>query len=127
MNIHERSGSQEATTDGISPGQLTTHYPGVPELEELTVQLEKARALEAEFRAFADSVRDYAFITLGLDGNVIGWNKGAELLLGYSPEEMLGRPGALLFTPDDDPVRHFPRPSTHRKRRIDQCCTRPAD
>jgi PAS domain S-box-containing protein len=101
MNIHERSGSQEATTDGISPGQLTTHYPGVPELEELTVQLEKARALEAEFRAFADSVRDYAFITLGLDGNVIGWNKGAELLLGYSPEEMLGRPGALLFTPED--------------------------
>jgi len=71
------------------------------ELRNLTVQLERARVLEAEFRAFADSARDYAFITLGLDKNVIGWNKGAELLLGYSQEEILGKPGALFFTPED--------------------------
>ncbi|MFL6354179.1 MAG: PAS domain S-box protein [Bryobacteraceae bacterium] len=99
MNIQERSATQEPTTDRTSPDQAAAHYPA--ELEDLTVQLEKARALEAEFRAFADSVRDYAFITMGLDANVIGWNKGAELLLGYSPKEMLGRPGALLFTPED--------------------------
>ena len=71
------------------------------DLRSLTVQLERARVLEAEFRAFADSARDYAFITLGLDRNVIGWNKGAELLLGYSEEEVLGKPGALFFTPED--------------------------
>ena len=71
------------------------------ELRKLTVQLERARALEAEFRAFADSARDYAFITLGLEKNVTGWNKGAELLLGYSQEEILGKPGALFFTPED--------------------------
>lgn len=101
MNIHEHSGTQEPTTDRNSAGQDTTLNPPIPELKALTVELERAKALEAEFRAFADSVRDYAFITLGLDNNVIGWNKGAELLLGYSPQEMLGRPGALLFTPED--------------------------
>ncbi len=71
------------------------------ELRKLSVQLERARTLEAEFRAFADSARDYAFITLGLEKNVTGWNKGAELLLGYSQEEILGKPGALFFTPED--------------------------
>lgn len=101
MNIHENSGAQEPPTDRKTPGQDTSHSPTIAELKELTVQLERARALEAEFRALADSVRDYAFIKLGLDKNVIGWNKGAELLLGYSPQEILGRPGALLFTPED--------------------------
>jgi PAS domain S-box-containing protein len=101
MKIHEHSGTQEPTTDRTSLIQDTSHDPAVAELKELTVQLERARALEAEFRAFADSARDYAFITLGLDKNVIGWNKGAELLLGYSPNEMLGRPGAAIFTPED--------------------------
>jgi PAS domain S-box-containing protein len=72
-----------------------------PELDQLARQLERAQALEAEFRAFADSVRDYAFITLALDETVVGWNKGAELLLGYSREEILGRPGASFFTPED--------------------------
>ena len=71
------------------------------ELDQLAGQLERARALEAEFRAFADSARDYAFITLALDKTVAGWNKGAELLLGYSLEEILGRPGAIFFTPED--------------------------
>jgi PAS domain S-box-containing protein len=71
------------------------------ELKNLAFQLERARALEAEFRAFADSARDYAFITLSLDKSVVGWNKGAELLLGYSQQEILGRPGAIFFTPED--------------------------
>ncbi|MBV8828212.1 MAG: PAS domain S-box protein [Acidobacteriaceae bacterium] len=71
------------------------------DLTNLTLQLERARVLEAEFRALADSARDYAFITLGLDSNALGWNKGAELLLGYSQEEVLGKPGALFFTPED--------------------------
>lgn len=71
------------------------------ELKKLTLQLERAQALEAEFRAFADSARDYAFITLSLDETVIGWSKGAELLLGYSQDEIVGRPGAIFFTPED--------------------------
>jgi len=71
------------------------------ELDQLARQLERAQALEAEFRAFADSARDYAFITLALDKTVVGWNKGAELLLGYSLEEIRGRPGTIFFTPED--------------------------
>jgi PAS domain S-box-containing protein len=101
MDIHENSGAQQTATDRESPGNDTSHNGPIAELEQLTLQLERARALEAEFRAFADSVHDYAFITLDLDENVIGWNKGAELLLGYSQQEVLGRPGALLFTPED--------------------------
>jgi PAS domain S-box-containing protein len=74
---------------------------GTAELDGLATQLERAQALEAEFRAFADSACDYAFITLSLDKTVVGWSKGAELLLGYSQEEILGKPGDVFFTPED--------------------------
>jgi PAS domain S-box-containing protein len=83
------------TTSPTSDAQKTA------ELDQLALQLERAQALEAEFRAFADSARDYAFITLALDKTVVGWNKGAELLLGYSVKEILGRPGTVFFTPED--------------------------
>jgi PAS domain S-box-containing protein len=101
MNDNEISRAQDTLSGTMSPVQSSETNARIAELEELAVQLERARAIEAEFRAFADSVRDYAFITLGLDRNVIGWNRGAELLLGYSSEEMLGQPGALLFTAED--------------------------
>jgi PAS domain S-box-containing protein len=92
--------------DGTEANVRTSRKPrgeneAEAEVEKVVAQLERARALETEFRAFADSVRDYAFITLGLENNVTGWNKGAELLLGYSQEEILGKPGALFFTPED--------------------------
>ena len=82
-----------------APG--TSEVQKTAELDQLASQLERVQALEAEFRAFADSARDYAFITLALDKTVVGWNKDAELLLGYSLEEILGRPGAIFFTPED--------------------------
>jgi len=82
-------------------GAQTSQAQRAAELDQLAEQLERAQALEAEFRAFADSARDYAFITLALDKTVVGWNRGAELLLGYSREEILGRPGAIFFTPED--------------------------
>jgi hypothetical protein len=82
MNVHDSSRAQEAIPGRMSPVQHSHTDAASAELHTLTIQLERASAIEAEFRAFADSGRYYAFITLGLDNTVIGWNRGAELLLG---------------------------------------------
>jgi PAS domain S-box-containing protein len=97
----DRPPTDEFRSGSGSRPQKSSHWEAEDELKNLTVQLERARALETEFRAFADSVRDYAFITLSLDETIVAWNKGAELLLGYSQDEVLGRPGAIFFTPED--------------------------
>jgi len=93
--------ADRVSTDGRARTQDNSSPDAIAEDKDLTVQLERTRALEAEFRAFADSARDFAFITLSLDKSIVGWSKGAELLLGYSQQEAMGQSGAIFFTPED--------------------------
>ena len=56
---------------------------------------------EERFRLLVEGVRDYAIFMLDPDGRVASWNVGAELLKGYREDEIIGKPYAIFFTPDD--------------------------
>lgn len=71
------------------------------EIANLRRELDRLRQVEHRFEDFANSARDFAFITLDLEGCVVGWNKGAEQLLGYSESEIQGQPFGLFYTPED--------------------------
>jgi PAS domain S-box-containing protein len=55
----------------------------------------------AQHRQIIDSATDYAIIASDMDGRVTSWNTGAQHLLGWTEEEMLGRPVDVFFTPED--------------------------
>jgi len=63
----------------------------------------EARAQEAHerYRMIVESAVDYAIFICGLDGRVTSWNSGAEAILGYAPEQIIGEPCARLFLADD--------------------------
>lgn len=71
------------------------------ETAELRREVERLRKIEQKFEDFAKSARDFAFITLDLNNCVVGWNKGAEQLIGYTEAEILGCSGKIFFTPED--------------------------
>ena len=48
-----------------------------------------------------DQNNDHALILLDPAGTVVGWLAGAEFVFGYTAAEMVGRPVATIFTPED--------------------------
>ena len=57
--------------------------------------------LAERYRQVIEQVEEYAIFTLDLEGLVTSWNAGAERVLGFSEENILRQPGALIFTPED--------------------------
>jgi len=64
------------------------HKPPMPNSDELLALL-------------MDNVTEYALIILDPDGAVALWNAGAQRLLGYEEQEILGLHFAVFFTPED--------------------------
>jgi PAS domain S-box-containing protein len=52
-------------------------------------------------RLLVENVLDYAILLLDLEGYVLTWNKGAERLKGYAPDEIIGRHFSIFYAPED--------------------------
>jgi PAS domain S-box-containing protein len=71
------------------------------ELARCSAERDQARKAEEQFRLFLNSLKDYALITLDSEHQIVGWSPGAEQIVGYSVDEILGKPGDIVFTPED--------------------------
>lgn len=56
-----------------------------------------------------DSAKDFAIFTIGLDGEVTSWSAGAERILGFAQEDMIGRDLSPIFTRVDRAARMMKR------------------
>jgi PAS domain S-box-containing protein len=48
-----------------------------------------------------DAVADHAIFMLDGHGRIASWNPGAELMTGFAAEDVVGRPSACLYPPED--------------------------
>jgi PAS domain S-box-containing protein len=55
----------------------------------------------ARFRLLVEGVRGYALFTVDLSGDVTSWNRGAERLLGFVEDEIVGRNFSCVFDAED--------------------------
>ena len=57
--------------------------------------------VEHRFELLIEAVTDYAIYLLDTEGRVSDWNSGAERLIGFAADEVIGRHYAMLFTEED--------------------------
>src|SRR6185503_6690535 len=62
---------------------------------------EELRKSEERFRILVDNVKDYSIFMMDSNGIVETWNRGAELLKGYTAEEVIGKPVSVFYTQED--------------------------
>lgn len=58
-------------------------------------------ASEELLRLVVESAHDYAIFSMDATGLVTSWNTGAERLLGWSTEEIMGQTADVIFTSED--------------------------
>jgi PAS domain S-box-containing protein len=53
------------------------------------------------FHLLMENVKDFAIFMLDPEGRIVSWNTGAERILVYKEDEILGQPFGIIFTPED--------------------------
>jgi PAS domain S-box-containing protein len=59
------------------------------------------RESEERFRLLVEGVTDYAIFMLDAEGRVSSWNSGAERIIGYQADEIIGEHFSRFYPPDD--------------------------
>jgi PAS domain S-box-containing protein len=71
------------------------------EVRRLELVKEAQFQCEQRFRLMADCMREYAICMLDAGGSVRNWNVGAERVLGYSDQEIVGQSYSRFFAKED--------------------------
>ncbi|WP_267382456.1 MULTISPECIES: PAS domain S-box protein [unclassified Sphingomonas] len=89
--------STKEASDTRSAMQRSSRFREVSEAHSSATDLAQREALH---RAILDSSTEYAIISLDCSGIVTSWNEGAVQTMGWTEDEMLGRPAHVFFTPE---------------------------
>jgi PAS domain S-box-containing protein len=92
------SGADCYLTTPVEPLELIAVTRAMLRLRHAEMQAQEAGE---RYRMIVESAVDYAIFTCGLDGRITGWNSGAQAVLGYAPEDIVGEPCARIFMADD--------------------------
>ena len=73
----------------------------VRDMTEQRAAMDMVRRQDQQLRSIVEGVRDFAMYLLDCDGKVMVWNPGAERVVGYSAQDIIGKPYSLFFTSED--------------------------
>jgi PAS domain S-box-containing protein len=94
--VRKLSDFAAALSEGRPYNQLDHH---ITELDDVRLALEKTMTKSAHLGALVASSGD-AILSMGITGQILTWNSGAEKLLGYTAEEIIGKSKTMIIPKD---------------------------
>jgi PAS domain S-box-containing protein len=80
-------------------GIMTTSF--VRDMTEQRAAMETVRRQDQQLRSIVESVHDFSIYLVDRDGKVTIWNPGAERIMGYTAQEIIGKHYSLFFTEEE--------------------------
>jgi diguanylate cyclase (GGDEF)-like protein/PAS domain S-box-containing protein len=90
-----------STTYRDASGEVAGAFGFVTDLTSIAEAEQALAASERELQGILDNMQDTYYRT-DVDGNIVRASKSVQRLLGYAPEELLGRPLASLYFEADE-------------------------
>jgi PAS domain S-box-containing protein len=87
-----------ATRQRIEADLLSVQDQLNRKIERKTLALDSIRR---HFQFLIDGVVDYAIFALDKEGHVTSWNSTTQKIMGYTPEEIIGKHFGIFYRPDD--------------------------
>lgn len=66
-----------------------------------TTKAERRIIEQASLNALVTELTDHAIILSDANGMILDWSPGAENIIGYKKDEVLGKSASIIFTPED--------------------------
>lgn len=82
-------------------GQVLSWFGTATDIDDLKQAETALRDTQERFRLLVEGAQDYAMFLLNIDNQITFWSKGAERVFGWTEQEVAGKAGALIFTPED--------------------------
>lgn len=101
-----KDGSQVHVALTLSPikdanGQVMAATAMARDISAARASAEALRQSEERLRLIVESAVEYAIFSTDLERRVTTWNSGAQRLLGYTSDEVMGRAADIIFVPED--------------------------
>ncbi|CAN5468628.1 hypothetical protein BH10ACI2_BH10ACI2_09050 [soil metagenome] len=82
-------------------GSVYGYYALTHDLTDLKMSQDLLRSSEDRIGLMMENMFDYAIFSMDGEGRINSWNKGAEIIFGYSPDEIIGLSCEVIFTAED--------------------------
>jgi PAS domain S-box-containing protein len=82
-------------------GQLIGYSKVTRDLTERREHEERLRESEENLRLLVEGAKDHAMFLVSPSGIIRSWNSGAQRLMRYPEQEVVGQPLSMLYTPED--------------------------
>src|SRR4051794_31151861 len=92
------SPSSESSESSSSSAEVAALHARIAALE---ADVRSAERSSEQLSLLIDSIKDYALMNLSLSGYVTSWNAGAQRLLGYAAEEIIGQHFSRFYRAED--------------------------